>query len=154
VSKYNEFLSQIKKIEASAISFSLPTNFFGIQPTVKATAHNGSNLPVSSLRWKAQLYINEGKEPVAVAEPIDIFKQGLKPGDTVRRTYVIGFVTGDQSWSTLEIQNASSRRVVLTAEPDTFKDYGNRYYMGEAPPYNELDRRRAAVATAKQLASY
>ena len=151
--RYDAELVQIKTIGVSNASFALAKDFFGLQPTIAATVHNGSNLPVSSLRWHAALYIDDGKDPVAESEPVDIYDHGFKPGETEDRKFTIGFVSGDDSWKTLAIQNAKTTRVVLTLEPDSVENFSNHAYMDGAP-YAELSRRRDALQAAKQLAAY
>lgn len=151
--RYDATLAQIKAIKVTGAAFALGKDFFGLQPTITATVHNGGNLPVSSLRWHAELYVDDGKDPVAESDPADIYEHGLNPGATADRKFVIGFVSGDTAWKTLAIQNAKTTRVVLTVDPDSVKDFSNRLYMDGAP-YAELSRRRDAVKTAQQLASY
>lgn len=151
--RYDAALAQIKAITVTGAAFTLGKDFFGLQPKITATVHNGSNLPVSSLKWHAELYVDDGKDPVAESDPTDVYEHGLNPGATADRKFTIGFVSGDAAWKTLAIQNAKTTRVVLTVKPDSVEDFSNHAYMDGAP-YAELSRRRDAVQTARQLASY
>ncbi|SJZ94190.1 hypothetical protein SAMN02745674_01351 [Lysobacter spongiicola DSM 21749] len=122
---------ELRKVTATDARFFLDKNFFGQQPKVTASISNGSSLPVSSLSWQASLYVNDGAEAVATSILSNDYRRdgGLKPGDAYTVTFTVGFVTGDERWTTLEIRNANSTRVVLEPIIGSIKDFGNRPYL-------------------------
>lgn len=54
---------------------------------------------------------------------------GFEPGRQVTVEFTVGFVTGDEAWTTLDVRNARHRRVVLEAIPESGMDYGNKPYI-------------------------
>lgn len=142
--------NELREIVAQDTSFSIEKNFFGLQPTIKTVVVNGSPHPVSRLKWRAALYLDGASEPVAHTVLDNDYRNqgGLGPGDVFNVSLKVGFVRGDETWSTLEIQNASQRRVVLEPLLDTILDFGERPYLGEdlAP---QIERLEAVVEAAK-----
>ena len=141
---------ELGKIVATETAFSIEKNFFGLQPQIKALVINGSQHPISQLKWRASLYLDEAQTPVAQATLANDYREqgGLNPGDRFRVTLRVGFVKGDEGWSTLEIRNASSRRVVLEPLLDSILDHGERPYLAE-DPIPHIERMKSAIEAAK-----
>lgn len=148
-------VGEINKVVATDVSFSLEKDFFGLQPRIKASILNGSKYSYSMLSWRAELYLNGATKPVAVSEQLDAYGSsgGLGSGARVRREMTVGFVSGDRTWSTLEIQNAAERRVKLTVVPTEAKDFGERHLVG-ASPAGRLDHLKDTLKIATKLKVY
>lgn len=146
--------NQLARISAVRTNFFIDKNFFGLQPKIQASIVNGSTLPVSALSWKAALHIDDGVEPVATTTLTNDYRNhgGLKPGGRFAATFNIGFVRGDEGWTTLAIRNARRTRVVLTPLLDTIKDFSDRPYL-TSDTEAEIARRRVALKEAAAFAS-
>lgn len=144
--------AQLSRISAVKPQFFIDKNFFGLQPKIRASIVNGSTLPVSALNWTAALYIDDGAEPVATTTLTNDYRNhgGLKPSGRFAATFNIGFVRGDERWTTLAIRNAQTRRVVLTPLVETVKDFSDRPYLA-TDTRAEIARRKAAL---KEAATY
>lgn len=142
--------AELGKIVVRDASFSIERNSFGPQPVIKAVVTNGSRHPISRLKWQALLYIDGADSPVAEAILADDYRDqgGFNPGEQFRTTLRVGFVRGDESWTTLEIRNASDRRVVMEPVLDSILDHGERPYLA-ADPVPQIERMRAALEAAK-----
>jgi hypothetical protein len=168
--KYDAILAEMTKLTTSNAVLTMERNFHGLQPTVVAQIQNNSRLPVSQLKWRASLYLDDQKTPVATSDILDVYNNsfkgnsmfgspqqvdagGLPAGATAKRSFTIGFVSGDPNWTTLEVQNAKARRVLLEPIVESVKDFGNRAYLGGAP-YNDLKEWKRSLATAEKLAKY
>lgn len=168
--KYDAILGEIVKLTASDIELQIERDFHGLQPTVHARVSNNGGLAVSQLQWRASLYLDDQKTPVATADVYDFYNNssrgsslfgdqkkveagGLPAGGAAKRSFRIGFVSGDPNWTTLEVQNAKVRRVVLEPLPESVKDFGDRFYLAGAP-YKDLERVKRTLAKAEQLARY
>lgn len=141
---------ELGRIVAREARFSIEKNFFGLQPEIKAVVTNGSRHPVSRLRWRALLYINGADTPVAESILVDDYREqgGFNPGEQFRTTLRVGFVRGDESWSTLEIRNASDRRIVLEPVLSSILDHGERPYLAE-DSIPQIERMKATIEAAK-----
>lgn len=124
-------MDELGKVTARNATLSLSTGFFGIKPTVKATLVNASKLPLSQINWRASLYLNGSDMPVAVSTLTSDFHSvgGLAPERQLEASFQIGFVKGDESWTTLDIRNSTERRVVLEALPATAMNYSDKLYL-------------------------
>ena len=142
---------ELVKVVAEEGRFSLEKNFFGLQPTIRTVVTNGSALPISQLAWRASLYLGDSADPVAQSVLDNDYRKqgGLSPGDVYNVTLTVGFVRGDESWSTLEIQNAPVRRVELEPVLSSILDFGNRPYLAEDSS-QRIERAEAAIEAAKQ----
>ena len=142
----------LAKLTATEARFRIKKDFFGLQPQVFAAIHNGSTKPVSLLRWRAELYLDDSKESVATTVITDDYRRdgGLRPGAGATRLYSIGFVRGDEAWTTLEIRTAQHTRVVLTPLLDSIADFGERAYLPEDPAA-ELERVQALQDKARSF---
>ncbi|TWI06379.1 hypothetical protein [Aerolutibacter ruishenii] len=120
--------AQLSRIAALHPQFFIDRNFFGLQPRIRATVVNDSSLPISGLNWKAALYIDGRTEPEATTTLTNDYRNngGLKPGGRFTVTFNVGFVRGDENWTTLAIRDARTRRVVLTPLLDSLKDFSDR----------------------------
>lgn len=147
--------AEISKVIASDVSFSLEQDFFGLQPHIKATVHNGSKFSYSILSWRAELYLNGGKSPVATSEQFDDYRSvgGLASGAEASREMTVGFVKGDQTWSTLEVQNATERKVKLTVIPSQVKDFSEHHLVNPSPE-TKLNNLKKTLATAMRLKDF
>lgn len=123
--------TQLSRISAIEPQFFIDKNFFGLQPRIRATIVNGSNLPISALNWNAALYIDGRAEPEATTTLTNDYRDhgGLKPGGRFTVTFNVGFVRGDEGWTTLAIRNARTRRVVLTPVLESVKDFSDRPFV-------------------------
>lgn len=168
--RFDTILEDLGKVKAGQTELRMERNFHGLQPTVLASISNGSRLAISQLQWRASLYLDDRKEPVATAELMDVYNNssqgsslfgeekkveagGLPAGGEAKRSFTVGFVSGDPAWTTLEVQNAKLWRVVLEPIPESVKDYGGRHYLAGAP-YKELGQWKRALAQAEKLSKY
>lgn len=169
--EYEPTMAQLNKISADNVTFSIQDDFFGLQPTITATIKNASSLGVSSLSWYAELFIDGDTEPIVTSKLFDNYSnqliistqfadgeaekggpEGLSPMTKRSRQFTVGFLTGAEKWSTIEIRKAKERRVRLTAIPETVKDFGNRYYLAGAP-YAKIDNMKRDIRLAKKYSS-
>jgi hypothetical protein len=166
-SHYDAIIAELRKIEPREIRFELDRNFHGLQPRVHAKIANLSQLGVSSLMWRASLFLDGGDTPTAVydvfdnynnagvgrsfldSQPTSVPAGGMRPGYEYSRTFTIGFVTGDPNWITLAVQNATQRTVTLEPLLDSIKDFSDRAYLDGAP-YERIRALEAAIASAKK----
>lgn len=165
--RFDGIAAELAKIEARAVEFELDRNFHGLQPRVHAKIANLGQLEVSSLSWRASLFLDGSDTPAAVSEIFDDYNNasvgrsslttaskalpagGLLPGYEYARTFTIGFVTGNPNWITLAVQNASKRVVVLEPILGSIKDFNGRAYL-EGAPYEDIRLLQEAIAAAKQ----
>lgn len=165
--KFDPIVAELRKIEASEIEVELDRGFNGLLAEVHAKVVNRSELGVSSLRWRASLYLDDGEEPVAVSEVFDDYNHtgpgpmititseapipagGMRPGHEYARTFRFGFLSDDKNWTTLAVQDASKRVVVLEPILESIKDFSDREYL-EGAPYREIRALQAAIELAKQ----
>lgn len=146
---------QLARISATDVRFAVERNFFGPQPTIRASITNASGLPVSSLDWRAALYIDDRKEPEATTVLTSDFREngGLRPGSRFSSRFNVGFVRGDEAWSTLAIRNARSTRVVMEPVLESIRDFSNKPYVA-SDTRAEIDRRRAALKEAERYEAF
>lgn len=127
--------NEILKISASDPTYEAGHDFFGDKTLVKFRVSNNGNLSYSSLQWKASLFINGDKKPVATTVLFDsyVYKDNwLNPGEKTDRTLAIddhGF--DSQPWHTLEVTRAKSKKIKIELIPEEAKDLGERYYFRE-----------------------
>lgn len=142
--------AELQQIIATNARFTLERNFFGLQPTIRATITNGSGKPVSRLDWKASLFLDDAKEPVATTVVGNDYRNdgGLRPKSVFTSTFKVGFVRGDERWSTLEIRNATKTRVELVPMIESIRDFGDRPYLAEDAA-TQIETLRAAVHAAE-----
>jgi hypothetical protein len=145
---------QLSRIAAIDPHFFIDKNFFGLQPRIRATILNGSNLPISGLNWKAALYIDGRSEPEATTTLTNDYRDhgGLKPGGRFTVTFNVGFVRGDEGWTTLAIRNARTRRVVLTPVLESVKDFSDRPFV-EGDTTAQIAQHKAALQKAAEYES-
>jgi len=143
---------EIHKVTAGEVQFTLARDFHGLQPTIEAVVANGSKFGYSSLSWRAGLFLDGAAEPVATADLMDVYKHegGLKPGEAKRRSFRVGFVTGDAAWTTLEVQNARQRVVKLVVLPERARDFGEKWIAGDNVE-KKLRNAQGALAAAQQF---
>ncbi|MBK0053065.1 hypothetical protein [Stenotrophomonas sp. S39] len=123
--------AELERVTARQPALSITKGFFGLAPSVRAVLRNESKLPLGRIKWRANLYLNGDSKAVASAVVTSDFQSvgGLAPGTERDAVFKIGFVSGDESWTTLEVRNASERRVSLEPIPETAMDYGNKPYI-------------------------
>lgn len=121
----------LEKVVAAEGQLVIDNDFFGPQPRIKVVVRNGSSMPISSLRWRASLYLDNATSPVATTILLQDFKNdgGFKPQQIYSSTFNVGFVRGDDAWTTLEIRNAVRRRVLLEPVLNSILDFGGRPYL-------------------------
>lgn len=121
----------LEKVVASEGQLVIENDFFGPQPRIKVVVHNGSSRPISSLQWRASLYLDNATEAVATTLLAQDFKSdgGFKPERSFVSTFTVGFVRGNDAWTTLEVRNAGRRRVLLEPVLDSIRDFGDRLYL-------------------------
>lgn len=146
---YDAKLQKLEAITATNVSFSPSKNGSRV---LEFDLHNGSQLPVSHLEWKAWLYINDDKDPVTTAWLYDDFTQGLAVNASEHHQYTDADIIGS-GWDTLAVRNAKSRRVVVEVTPESVKDFSANRYMSGAP-YGELERLHGWVDTATRYVQY
>lgn len=141
--------AQLAQVTAVQTAFRIEKDFFGLAPKISATIENGSPLPISALEWTAALYLDDAQTPVVTTTLTDNYRNqgGLAPGSQHRREFAIGFVRGDETWTTLEIRNAKRTRVVLEPVASSVQDFGDRHYLPEDPSA-EIERLRSVIAAA------
>lgn len=142
--------AELSKIIAQDAEFGIEKDFFGLKPMIRVTVTNESRYPVSQLKWNAALYLDGADKPVVRTVLTNDYRQdgGLKPGSQFRVRFPIGFVRGDEAWTTLEIRNAAKRRVVLEPVLDSILDFGERAYLAE-DPVPKIERMKTAIKDAK-----
>ncbi|TXI48862.1 MAG: hypothetical protein E6Q50_09195 [Lysobacter sp.] len=133
--KHAPIRKDLERITASSGQFSIEKNFFGLQPRIKAVVYNGSSRPISRLQWRASLYLNDGQTPVATTILTHDFRNdgGFKPKQSFTSTFTVGFIRGDETWTTLEVRNAKQRRVALEPILGSIRDFGDRLYLDDDP---------------------
>jgi hypothetical protein len=166
---YDALQKQLAGIQAEDVRFIMDRNFHGLQPTITAKIVNNSDLPVSRMRFQAQLFINDQTTPVANYEIAANFNNahtgtsffsskqiapgGLDPHHQINKRFTIGFVTGDIEWTTLEIQKAAKHHVTLTPLLYSIEDYANKSYM-QGAPYQELEHYTTLLKQSEQYQNY
>lgn len=149
--------ADLSKITASDVRFTMEKDYFGLQPTVAATIHNGSSHDLSSVKFVARLYVDDKPEPVAESELFSNYNNdsgnstGLRRGDTIKTQFRIGFVSGDANWKTVEIQQAGKTRAEVTVLPDSATDTGNRSILDDQAA-KQSKALQNALNTAKGMA--
>jgi hypothetical protein len=149
--RHKALQAQLARLQASDASFWIDRDFHGLQPRIRATFSNGSDLAFSSTGWNASLYIDGQEQPVATTElNIDHRERnGLHPGQQQQVTFTVGFVTGDENWTTLEIRNAKKCRVLIEPVDRNITDLGNRGYA--VPDVrSEIERLEGVMAAARK----
>lgn len=141
---------ELHKITASDAEFGLEENFFGLQPFIRVNIRNGSRYPISQMEWNAVLFLDGTDRPAAQTILVNDYRRngGLKPGSRFHIRFPIGFVRGDEAWTTLEIRNAAVRKVVLKPVLGSILDFGERAYLPEDPT-PRIEQMSAAVALAE-----
>ncbi|KRG41910.1 hypothetical protein ARC78_10640 [Stenotrophomonas pictorum JCM 9942] len=141
--------AQLAQVTAVQTAFRIEKDFFGLAPKISATIENNSPLPISALEWNAALYLDDAETPVVTTTLTDNYRDrgGLVPGGRHKREFAIGFVRGDETWTTLEIRNAKRTRVVLEPLATSVQDFGDRHYLPEDPSA-EIERLRSVIAAA------
>ncbi len=139
-------LLELGKVKTSSEKFAIESSFFGPTPYIEARIANTSSLPLSQASWLAKLYIDDQPEPVAKSRVLSDFRtiDGLKPGRQVTARFKVGFVKGDQTWTTLAIRQASTTRIELSLIPETALDFSDKPYMKE-------DHKKAIAHLEQQL---
>jgi hypothetical protein len=147
--QYDETLKQLNSITASNVALSPSKDS---QRHLEFDLHNGSQLPVSRLKWKAWLYINDSTDPVASTFLYDRYDHGLAAGANEHRRYETNDII-TSGWDTLDVRNAKSTRVVVQVDPDSVEDFSDNRYMAGAP-YDELNRLQGGVNVANKYVNY
>ncbi|WP_423173457.1 hypothetical protein [Stenotrophomonas maltophilia] len=124
-------IAELKRVSAVDPEFRMEDSFFGPKPVITARIINRSTLPLSEASWNAALYINGDVQPVATSKVRSDFRsiEGLKPEHHVTARFTVGFVKGDQTWTTLAIRQATSTRVELEMIPETAMDFTDKAYL-------------------------
>lgn len=144
--------AELAKVTATG-RFAIEKDFFGLQPVVTAEIFNGSRYPISQLSWDTKLYLNGSSDPVAASTVTSDFRSrtGLGPGEQRKARFTIGFVKGDERWTSLEVRNAHSISVVLTPMLTTIRDFGDRPYL-TIDAARKVKSTQAAIDAAKSYA--
>lgn len=124
-------IAELGKVRANGPKLEIEDSFFGLKPSIEARIVNGSSLPLSQVSWEAALYINGDAQPAATSRVHSDFRKinGLKPEDGVTARFNVGFVKGDETWTTLAVRQASSTHVELTVIPLTARDFSDKPYV-------------------------
>lgn len=141
---------QLDAIKVTHSSFKLEASDFGLMPKVSLTIENGSELPLSEIKWQLFLHLDGADTPVADYTVTSNFERegGLQPGQRSSSHHEIGFVRGEPSWTTLEVRNARQHQVWTSLQYGSALDFGNRSYLGEDPS-PRIERLGATLKTAE-----
>ena len=60
---WNAVIQEIQKVVSTDSRFTLEKDFFGLQPRIRTTLRNGSKFGYSSLKWRAELYLDGSTSP-------------------------------------------------------------------------------------------
>lgn len=133
--------------------FTIEKDFFGLQPVIVAEIFNGSRYPISQLSWNAKLYLNGSTEPVVTSIVTSDFRlrNGMLPGGKHDAKFIVGFVKGDDRWTSLEVRNARSIKVLLTPVFTSVRDFGDRPYLANDAA-KKLKSTQDALDAAKSYA--
>lgn len=148
---FQHLQAELGQLRSDNVQFRIEQDFHGLQPRLKADFHNASSLSFSTSGWTALLYLNAADEPVArYSFTLNHRRRGgLLPGETESHDIHLGFVSGDPAWMTLEVRNASRRRVEIVPSDEGNTDLGERAYS--APdPRAEIERLQAVIAAAEK----
>lgn len=143
--------AQLEQLRSDNVQLRIEQDFHGLQPYLKADFHNPSDLSFSTTGWTARLYLNTANEPVASYSFTLNHRRrgGLLPGETESHDIHLGFVSGDPAWMTLEVRNASRRRVEILPSEQGNTDLGERAYS-TPDPRAEIQRLQAVIAAAEK----
>lgn len=125
-------LADLQNIRTNDAKFVVESGFFGPTPIIEARIVNASSLPLSQVSWLATLYVNEQAQPSAQTQVHSGFRkiEGLKPAREVTARFKVGFVKGDEAWTTLAIRQATTTRVELSVIPESALDFSDKPYVG------------------------
>lgn len=139
-------------VKAVNATFAVEKDFFGDQPKVRVKTVNTSGVTMTALAWRVELFINGADKPVASTTIADNYKSvsGMKSGYEYTREFKLGFVSGDERFTTLEIQNATKRELKLTLEIDECVGLDGQSF-GARNPHKALESLEAGVAKAKKF---
>jgi len=142
-------------IVVESTNFTIENDFFGLQPKVSARVAYAEGRPMTALQWRIELFIDGKDKPVASTTVTDDYKGdgGFKSGYRYARDFKLGFVRGDDRFTTLEIQNSKTRILKMTLIPDECIEIN-----GHAVSYNnphiairQLDETVAKARRYKEL---
>lgn len=147
---YEETKTELLKLKGEGLGFSLPKNFFGLQPTVKVRLTNGTRFPISSLDWEVALFLDGADTPAATHRIFDNYKgtkDGMTPGYFYEKSFTIGFVSGNSDWQTLEIRNAKSYEVRVRPVLQSVKAFNEQVILPVSPE-RRMEKLRNAIQAA------
>src|SRR3546814_17097797 len=83
------------------------------------------------MKWDAKLFLDEEPAPVAIKILNDDYRPngGMKPGSAWTTTFKIGFVRGDENWTTLQIRNAAKTRVEMKPVVSSVRDFSDELFV-------------------------
>lgn len=135
-------------------NFHIENDFFGLQPKVTAKIVNVEGRTMTALKWRVELFLDGNTTPAASTVIEDNYKGGggFQPGYRYTRTFTLGFVKGDERFTTLEIQNAKKREVKLTLIPDGCVELDGKS-VSSMDPHAALKELDEILAKAKKYQS-
>lgn len=148
---FERLQTELGQLRSDNVQLRIVQDFHGLQPWLRADFHNASTLSFSTSGWTARLYLDTANEPVASYSFTLNHRRrgGLLPGETESHDIPLGFVSGDAAWMTLEVRNASRRRVEIVPSDQGNTDLGERDYS-VPDPRAEIERLQAVIAAAEK----
>lgn len=148
---FERLQTELGQLRSDNVQLRIVQDFHGLQPWLRADFHNASTLSFSTSGWTARLYLDTANEPVASYSFTLNHRRrgGLLPGETESHDIPLGFVSGDAAWMTLEVRNASRRRVEIAPSDEGNTDLGERAYS-VPDPRAEIERLQAVIAAAEK----
>lgn len=148
---FERLQTELGQLRSDNVQLRIVQDFHGLQPWLRADFHNASTLSFSTSGWTARLYLDTANEPVASYSFTLNHRRrgGLLPGETESHDIPLGLVSGDAAWMTLEVRNASRRRVEIVPSNQGNTDLGERAYS-VPDPRAEIERLQAVIAAAEK----
>lgn len=148
---FERLQTELGQLRSDNVQLRIVQDFHGLQPWLRADFHNASTLSFSTSGWTARLYLDTANEPVASYSFTLNHRRrgGLLPGETESHDIPLGFVSGDAAWMTLEVRNASRRRVEIVPSDEGNTDLGERAYSVPDPRAG-IERLQAVIAAAEK----
>lgn len=143
---YDEILKKLLNIKISNVYFYYINNVLEIKPIIRATITNLSSYDISSIYWKAKLYINNDNKSIAIAKIPDIYNSINNPygamlsNKTYDRNFELKTIKSYKNGKLLtgkllfdEIRKAKKFRLTLDPILETAKDVNGKNILPKNP---------------------